>query len=89
MWTRPAKQFPQPPVQNKQSKPVDIFNLAIKHFLLNRGEIYCNDQQLPLDAELHDLDARIQFSSLSRNTTDSELPSGRYSSATSTPYSTI
>ncbi len=56
--------IPQPPVQNKQSKPVDIFNIAIRHFLLNRGEIYWNDQQLPLDAELHDLDARIQFSSL-------------------------
>ena len=33
--------IPQPPVQSKQSKPVDIFNIAIRHFLLNRGEIYC------------------------------------------------
>ncbi len=53
--------IPQPRVTTKKSKPLDVFDLAIRHLLLNHGELYYNDRQLPLDAELHDLQAQIQF----------------------------
>src|ERR1051326_2313655 len=56
--------IPEPPAGKNQSKPVNVFDLAIKDVVLNRGEIYYNDRQLPLDAELHDLDTKVQFSSL-------------------------
>jgi translocation and assembly module TamB len=53
--------IPQPKVPTKESKPLNVFDLAIKRLLLHRGEIYLNDSQLPLDAELHNLQAQIQF----------------------------
>jgi len=56
--------IPQPRFPTKGNQPVDIFDLAVKHFVANGGEVYCNDRQLPLDAELHDLQSQVQFSTL-------------------------
>jgi translocation and assembly module TamB len=56
--------LPQPPKPAKASKPVDVFNLAVKHFALNKGDIYYNDQKMPLDAELHDVRTLVRFDAL-------------------------
>jgi translocation and assembly module TamB len=63
--------IPQPQVPKKENKPLNIFDLAIKHFLLRSGEVYYNDRQLPLDAELHDLQAQLQFDALKTQYTGS------------------
>jgi translocation and assembly module TamB len=44
---------------NSQSN-TDVFDLGIRHLLLERGEVYYNDQKSPLYADLHDL--RLQSS---------------------------
>ena len=41
--------------------PVNVFDLAIGHLMLNKGEIYYNDRQTPLAAEVHDLQAQVSF----------------------------
>jgi translocation and assembly module TamB len=38
----------------------NLFDLGIQHVLLEHGEIYYNDVQTPLDAELHDLQVEIK-----------------------------
>ena len=48
------------------SKPVNVFDLAIGHVALNRGEIDYNDRQTPLDAEVRDLQTRVAFNALKR-----------------------
>ena len=48
---------PRPP----GSKPVNIFDLGIGHLVLNQGEIYYNDRQIPLAAEVRDLQAQVSF----------------------------
>ena len=55
--------IPRPRVP-KENQPVDIFDLAIKHFVVNGGELYYNDGQLPLEAELHDLQSQVRFATL-------------------------
>ena len=46
-------QVPQP------AQPVDIFDMAIKHAVIHQGEMYYNDREIPLDAEVHDLQAQV------------------------------
>ncbi|MGH9377331.1 MAG: translocation/assembly module TamB domain-containing protein [Terriglobia bacterium] len=43
------------------TKPLDVFELAARSARINQGEIYYNDARTPLDAALHDLQARVQF----------------------------
>ena len=52
-----------PQAQKKSTSQTSIFDLAISKFVLNRGEIYYNDQKSPLDAELHDLQLNAAFDS--------------------------
>jgi translocation and assembly module TamB len=58
--------LPQTPPAAPGSKPVNIFDLAVRHVELNRGEIDYNDRQTPLDAEVRDLQAQVAFNSLKR-----------------------
>ena len=48
------------------SKPVNVFNLAIGHVVLNRGEIDYNDRQTPLDAEVRDLQTQVALNARKR-----------------------
>ena len=50
--------LPQTPTP---AEPVNVFDLAIGHFVLNNGEIYYNDRQTPLAAEVHDLQTQVSF----------------------------
>ncbi|MGA2075408.1 MAG: translocation/assembly module TamB domain-containing protein [Terriglobia bacterium] len=43
------------------SKPMSVFDLAIRHVALNDGEIFYNDSETPLQAELRDLRAQSRF----------------------------
>jgi translocation and assembly module TamB len=48
----------QAPKSNSQT---NVFDLAVGHVLLNRGEIYYNDRAHAMDADLHDLRTEINF----------------------------
>jgi translocation and assembly module TamB len=48
-------QTPTPP------EPVNVFDLAVAHLILNNGEIYYNDRQTPLAAEVHELQTQVSF----------------------------
>jgi len=41
-----------------------IFDLAIGHFVLNRGELFYNDKRMPITADIHDLNARAAYQDL-------------------------
>ena len=45
----------------KQSSNTNLFDLAIQQFVLDKGEIYYNDQKMPLEAELHDFNIEMKF----------------------------
>ncbi|MBZ5534933.1 MAG: translocation/assembly module TamB domain-containing protein [Acidobacteriia bacterium] len=53
--------IPRPQGTQEGQAPVNVFDFAIKHFHLQGGELYCNDRQIPLDAELHELEAQARF----------------------------
>jgi len=41
-----------------------LFDLAIRHAVLDRGEVYYNDRQAALSADLHDVDFNASFNAL-------------------------
>ncbi len=43
------------------SSSTSIFDLAIRHMVLDRGEVYYNDRKSVLSADLHDVDLRTTF----------------------------
>jgi translocation and assembly module TamB len=53
--------IPQPKVPQKQSKPLNVFDLGIKHVLLAKGEIYYNEEKTPIAAELHDMRTEVKY----------------------------
>ena len=53
--------IPTPP--NPSGQPINIFDLAVQHAVLNNGQIYYNDQSVPLYADLHDLHFQSSYSS--------------------------
>ena len=55
--------LPQPR-SSQSSSNTNVFDLAVRHAVLSRGEINYNDQQTPLDADLHDLNIDIHFNPL-------------------------
>ena len=52
--------LPTPPPSNSSSS-ANIFDLGIRHLLLDRGEVYVNDQKMPLYADLHDLRLKSSY----------------------------
>jgi translocation and assembly module TamB len=46
------------------SSNTNLFDLAIRHAILDRGEVYYNDKQSVLAADLHDVEFRASFDSL-------------------------
>jgi translocation and assembly module TamB len=45
----------------------NVFDMAIGHFIVNRGEIFYNDRRLPVTADLRDLNARAAYEDLTRS----------------------
>jgi translocation and assembly module TamB len=58
-----SSNLPQAPQRAGGGGGTNIFNLAIGHFVVNQGELNYNDRRIPLDAEVHDLNAQISFDS--------------------------
>ncbi|OFW15821.1 MAG: hypothetical protein A3H27_07980 [Acidobacteria bacterium RIFCSPLOWO2_02_FULL_59_13] len=56
--------IPRPEVPVKDQKPINPFDLAVKQFQLERGELYYNDRRVPLSAELHEVQAQVQYNLL-------------------------
>ncbi len=50
-----------PQAQSPPPEPVNVFDLAIAHLVLNNGEIYYNDRKTPLAAEVHELQTQVSF----------------------------
>jgi translocation and assembly module TamB len=53
--------IPERPPRPRGNEPTNIFDLAIGHFVLNKGEIYYNDRYTPLSADVHNLEAQVAF----------------------------
>jgi translocation and assembly module TamB len=49
------------PKLKSSSRNTSIFDLAVRHVTLGRGEVYCNDRNSTLDADLHDLEFQSSF----------------------------
>jgi translocation and assembly module TamB len=52
--------LPQPPPSTSKSQ-TNVFDLAVAHALLSKGEIYAQDKSVPLDADLYNLKADFHF----------------------------
>lgn len=52
--------IPKPKPSNSKSNTT-VWDLGIRHTVLDRGEIYYNAQATPLSADLHDLELRASF----------------------------
>jgi translocation and assembly module TamB len=52
--------IPRPKPSNSKSN-TSIWDLGIRHTVLDRGEIYYNAQATPLSADLHDLELRASY----------------------------
>jgi translocation and assembly module TamB len=53
--------IPQPTAPKQQSSSINVFDLAVGHALLNNGEIYYNDRESYLDADVYDLRTDVTF----------------------------
>ncbi len=47
--------------KSNSSSSTNVFDLGIRHFLLDRGEIYVNDRKIPVYANLNDLHFRSTY----------------------------
>jgi translocation and assembly module TamB len=55
-----------PHTQNKSQSNTSVFDLGIRHALLDRGEIYYNSRKSMLNADLHELLLQFVFATASR-----------------------
>src|SRR5207245_9469979 len=55
--------IPQPKPK-KESAPVNVFDLGIKHVLLTNGDISYNQERSPMEAELHDMQTAFKYAIL-------------------------
>jgi translocation and assembly module TamB len=52
--------LPSPPkAASSGSSSTNIFDLAIGHVVVNRGELDYNDRRVPLEGDVHDLEAKV------------------------------
>ena len=81
--------LPIPPA-SRSGNNTNVFNLAVHHTQINKGEINYNDKKIPLDADLYDLGTDIHFNVVSRSY-DGNLSYDngnlRYAQYASTPHS--
>lgn len=53
--------LPQTKTSGQKESTTNLFDLAIQHALLDRGEVYYNNRKSALSADLHDVDFRSSF----------------------------
>jgi translocation and assembly module TamB len=56
--------IPTPKSSGSSTSSTGIFDLAIRHAQLDRGEVYYNDRKSALTADLHDVDFQASYASL-------------------------
>jgi translocation and assembly module TamB len=56
--------IPQPNAPKQKSSQTNVFDLAVGHVLLGNGEIYYDDRQSSIDADVYDLRTEVNFDSL-------------------------
>ena len=54
------------PKSNGSKSNTSIFDLGIRHAVLNRGDIFYNDRHIPLAADLHNLDLHAAFDEIQK-----------------------
>jgi translocation and assembly module TamB len=65
--SRGRNNLPTAPVGTGEMKGTsNIFDLAIQHFVIRSGEIYYNDRQMPLSADLHNFNTESVFNNLTQ-----------------------
>lgn len=52
---------PTPPEKTRSPAPITVWNLAVAHALLSRGEVYNNNHERRFSAELYDLQTEVRF----------------------------
>ena len=66
MDTQGQSNLPETPsARSSSSFPETIFDLAVQHISINDGQIYYNDEKIPLAAEFRDFKAQTNFSNSS------------------------
>jgi translocation and assembly module TamB len=55
-----------PKLKSSGGSHVDIFEIGIRHVLLDHGEAYYNNKKTPLEADMHDVDFRSAFHVMQR-----------------------
>jgi translocation and assembly module TamB len=58
--------LPTVPPSTKSSNPTSVFDLGVRHAQILNGEVYYRDKKTPLDADLYDLAAEIEFAALAK-----------------------
>ena len=53
--------LPRPPSSANSKSNTSVFDLGVRHLLLDKGEIYYNDKKSELNADLHDLSVQSDF----------------------------
>lgn len=64
--TQGNSNLPQPPKKNNGKSQSNIFDLGVRHALLNGGELYYNNQKSAMDADVHDLQLRASYDDATR-----------------------
>ncbi len=53
--------LPQMKSSGQSNSNTSVFDLGVRHAVLDRGEVYYDDRKTPLEADLHDLDFHAGF----------------------------
>src|SRR5262249_18142539 len=49
-----------------KTKTTNVFDLGVRHVMLDQGELYYNDRKTAIDADLHDFNLQSSFSPVTR-----------------------
>jgi len=59
--------LPQPKQEKPSQSTINVFDLGVRHLLLDRGEIYYNNRKSELSADVHDLTLQSSFALLTKS----------------------
>lgn len=48
-------------------RSLNVFHIAISHFIVNHGEFFYDNRRVPVEADLHDLNARAAYETLKKS----------------------
>ncbi len=68
---RGTDNLPQTKTNNQGQSKTDIFDLGVRHALLDNGEVYYNNRKSVMNADLHDVNFKAAFDTLKHSYTGS------------------